>query len=241
MAMNPPRETIYFNNLNDKLSKDELKRNLYYLCSQFGPIVDIVAMKTDRTRGQAFVIYRDIQCATTAMKSLQGFTFFNKPLRVAYARTKSECIAKLDGTFRKKDARIRQKEKLEKDRKFAERQKAKGVKAVGEAGKAAIANRKRPREDEGGDEKKSKKEVGDANNVLFVTGVPADQPETLQVLFKPFAGFKEIRVPPIAPGKTVGNAFVEFETAHQASTALTGLQGFQITDEHAINISFARK
>ena len=49
-----PIQTLYINNLNDKLSKEQLKQSLYLLFSQFGTILDIVALKTERMRGQAW-------------------------------------------------------------------------------------------------------------------------------------------------------------------------------------------
>jgi U2 small nuclear ribonucleoprotein B'' len=48
--------------------------------SQFGPILDIVAMKTMRLRGQAFVVFKEIASATMAIRKLQGFSFFDKPI-----------------------------------------------------------------------------------------------------------------------------------------------------------------
>ena len=41
-----PSHTIYVNNLNEKVKKDELKKSLYAIFSQFGQILDIVALKT---------------------------------------------------------------------------------------------------------------------------------------------------------------------------------------------------
>lgn len=75
-----PIQTLYINNLNDKLSKEQLKQSLYLLFSQFGTILDIVALKTERMRGQAWVSYLSVQNATDAMNKLQGFDFFGKPM-----------------------------------------------------------------------------------------------------------------------------------------------------------------
>lgn len=61
-------------------SSAELKRSLYALLSQFGQIVDIVAMKTMKMRGQAFVIFKELTAATNALRQLQGFPFYNKPM-----------------------------------------------------------------------------------------------------------------------------------------------------------------
>ena len=95
----PPNQTLYINNLNEKVKKEgislsahfiyrllllllfsELKKSLYAIFSQFGSILDIVALKTLRMRGQAFVVFKDISSATTALRSMQGFPFYDKPM-----------------------------------------------------------------------------------------------------------------------------------------------------------------
>ena len=48
--------------------------------SQFGTILDVVAMKTLKMKGQAFVVFKDVGSATQAMRSMQGFPFHDKPL-----------------------------------------------------------------------------------------------------------------------------------------------------------------
>lgn len=73
-----PNNTLYVNNLDDKLHKHELKRALYCLFSQHGRIIDIIALKTQKMRGQAFVIYQSLTSATSAFRVLQGFSFFQK-------------------------------------------------------------------------------------------------------------------------------------------------------------------
>lgn len=75
-----PNNTIYINNLNEKVKKDELKKSLYAIFSQFGQILDIVALKSLKMRGQAFVIFKEIQSATNALRSMQGFPFYDKPM-----------------------------------------------------------------------------------------------------------------------------------------------------------------
>ena len=56
-------------------------------------------------RGQAFVIFQDITAATTAAKSMQGFPFYDKPMRIAFAKTDSDIIAKKKGTFQERPKR----------------------------------------------------------------------------------------------------------------------------------------
>lgn len=54
--------------------------SLYTLFSTYGPVLDVVAMKTPKMRGQAHIVYRDIQASTQAMRALQGFDFFGKEM-----------------------------------------------------------------------------------------------------------------------------------------------------------------
>ncbi|CAK0906971.1 unnamed protein product, partial [Prorocentrum cordatum] len=65
-------------------------------------VIDITAAAAhaQKKKGQAFVVYRDISCATNALRALQGFPFLDKPMRIAYARTKSDVVALEDGTYK---------------------------------------------------------------------------------------------------------------------------------------------
>lgn len=81
-----PNNTIYINNLNEKVKKEELKKSLYAIFSQFGQILDIVALKTLKMRGQAFVIFKEIQSSTNALRSMQGFPFYDKPMVKAFPK-----------------------------------------------------------------------------------------------------------------------------------------------------------
>ena len=94
-----PNHTIYINNLNEKIKKDDLKKSLYAIFTQFGQILDIVALKTLKMRGQAFVIFKEISSATNALRSMQGFPFYDKPMRINYSKSDSDMIAKIKGTY----------------------------------------------------------------------------------------------------------------------------------------------
>lgn len=48
--------------------------------SQFGKIIDVVALKTLRLRGQAWIVFSDVAAATNAKNTMQGFPFFEKPI-----------------------------------------------------------------------------------------------------------------------------------------------------------------
>ena len=76
----PPNQTLYLNNLNEKLKKSALKKGLYAVFTQFGPVMDIVACRTDKLRGQAWVVMENVADATNALRQMQGFPFFDKPM-----------------------------------------------------------------------------------------------------------------------------------------------------------------
>ncbi len=102
-----PNHTIYVNNLNEKVKKDELKKSLYAIFSQFGQILDIIALKTLKMRGQAFIIFKEIASATNALRTMQGFPFYDKPMRINYSKTESDVISKAKGTYKERPKKIR--------------------------------------------------------------------------------------------------------------------------------------
>ncbi|KAF8544688.1 hypothetical protein BDD12DRAFT_723058 [Trichophaea hybrida] len=100
MSAIPPNQTLYVQNLNDKIRKPDLRISLYTLFSTYGVVLDVVALKTMKHRGQAHIAFRDVASATQAMRALDGMNIFGKDMKISYAKGKSHKIAKLDGTFR---------------------------------------------------------------------------------------------------------------------------------------------
>ncbi|KAM9769732.1 U2 small nuclear ribonucleoprotein B'' isoform 1-T3 [Menidia menidia] len=213
-----PNHTIYINNINDKVKKEELKRSLYALLSQFGQIIDIVAMKTSRMRGQAFVVFKELAAATNALRQLQGFPFYNKPMRIQYAKTDSEVISKVKGSYGDKE---KKKEKKKKALELANAsKKPPAVLPTAVPTPAAQVPDNPP------------------NYILFLNNLPEETNEMmLSMLFNQFPGFREVR---LVPGKS-DIAFVEFEGDAQAGVAKDALQGFRITATCAMRVSYAKK
>ncbi|KAM6972096.1 U2 small nuclear ribonucleoprotein B'' [Aplochiton taeniatus] len=214
-----PNHTIYINNVNDKIKKDELKRSLYALFSQFGQIVDIVALKTAKMRGQAFVVFKELAASTNALRQLQGFPFYNKPMRIQYAKTDSEVISKMRGTYGDKDKK--------KDKKKKALEQVTGPTKKPAAGSNTQLNAPAV-------------QVPDnpPNYILFLNNLPEETNEMmLSMLFNQFPGFKEVR---LVPGKH-DISFVEFESEGQAGVAKDALQGFRITATCAMKITYSKK
>ncbi|XP_012259838.1 U1 small nuclear ribonucleoprotein A [Athalia rosae] len=227
-----PNNTIYINNLNEKINKEELQKSLYAIFSQFGQILDIVALKTLKMRGQAFVIFKEIASATNAVRSMQGFPFYDKPMRIQYSKTDSDVIAKRKGTFAERPKKPKRvvpaaEEEAKRAKKRAKEQAKHSQQAGYHSGvpqHTGMVNTAVPEQP--------------PNQILFLTNLPDETSEMmLSMLFNQFPGFKEVRLVP----NRHDIAFVEFENEVQSGAAKDALQGFKITPSHAMKISFAKK
>lgn len=86
----PPNTTLYIKNIDSKIKKDEVKKQLYGLCITYGRILDVITTRANGMRGQAFVVFEDLASSTSALRALDGFHFYGKPLIINYAKTKSK-------------------------------------------------------------------------------------------------------------------------------------------------------
>ena len=92
--------TIYVQNLNEKVKISDLKNHLFQEFSNIGVDVrEVMAKKNIRMRGQAFVVCGDEDQAEQAIKQMRGRIFFDKPLRLNFAKQNSDMITKARGTF----------------------------------------------------------------------------------------------------------------------------------------------
>jgi len=243
----PPNQSLYVNNLNDKINVETLKKSLREVFAAFGGIIDIIAMKSLKRRGQAWIIFKEISAATNALKSLQGFPFYNKPMRINYSRTKSDVVAKGDGTYVERPKKIVKREDLRKGKTAA-------------AAPAQVAAPAAPQPAAPAPSQKSIQErigwnpnqgstpaaqaapaksmgVAEPNRTLFVENLPGEATDTmLSMLFRQYPGFQEVR---LIPGRNV--AFVDYQNEYQAGMASQGLQGFAMTPEVKLSLTYARK
>eukprot|EP00916_Digyalum_oweni_P006028 GHVL01010391.1.p1 GENE.GHVL01010391.1~~GHVL01010391.1.p1 ORF type:complete len:218 (-),score=30.38 GHVL01010391.1:94-747(-) len=213
-AENVPRQTLFVANLTDKVHRNDLRKCLFEIFVSYGEVIDIKFSYADEKRGHAFVCFRDISCATSALRQLQGFQFLSRPMRIQYARSNSEASARADGTF-----------KLKKKVPKLEQTKDQGAAVVQQptATMPTFAT-------SGGS-------VETPSAVLYVENLPAECTDgALDMLFRQYPGYKEVR---LLDFRNV--AFVEFSDDIQAGIALAGLQGFKLTDKAALQISYAKQ
>jgi U2 small nuclear ribonucleoprotein B'' len=94
----PPRKTLYVRNLDESIKLPILKQELQTLFSQFGHVLNVVAHKNIRMRGQAFIVFEDLQSAEKALSIVQDFPFHGKNMAVNYAKTPSDDTVKREHT-----------------------------------------------------------------------------------------------------------------------------------------------
>jgi len=256
MATAEPQQSLYVNNLNEKVKKEELKKSLYHVFSQYGNIVDIFASKTLKMRGQAWIVFDDMTAATKALREMQNFNFYGKPMRVTYSKSKSDVIAKADGSFKPRP--LRKPELAGK----AEKKKAELKKEEGGATKKRKTKESKKKKDKAEKDSSANKDEdvsmsasasassasavpssaseppAPPNNILFVENLPVQcTTMMLAMLFQQYSGYKESR---LVAGKP-GIAFVEFADEDLATIALEGLQTFKITPQNLMKISYAKR
>lgn len=140
--------------------------------------------------------------------------------RIAYAKTKSDATAKLDGTFNEDEVENRKKRR---------REMSKGDGAV-----LAEANKPKPP----GATTTGTVNAPTSNQTLFVENLPKEANEGMLLLvFQKFPGLKEVRLVPHKPGI----AFVEYDNEQGATAAMMGLQGFKLATDKPMAISFAKQ
>ncbi|OTA02718.1 hypothetical protein A9Z42_0031600 [Trichoderma parareesei] len=233
MATEMPISTVYVHNLEERVKPEVLTDALKTIFSEFGNVVDIVAKRNLKAKGQAFVVFDEPSAAHKAIEEVEGFELFGKPMRVAMARMQSDKTVELHGSSEDLDAHKRHRQ--------AEKDKRKALEAADEQRQlkraAAGAPEARPSKSVKPSGLKSTSAPASAvvpdeylppNKILFVQNVPDEYDvEGLTAIFGRFDGFREIR---LVPGRR-GIAFVEYENEQGAITAKENTAGMTLGDK----------
>eukprot|EP00429_Kryptoperidinium_foliaceum_P070811 CAMPEP_0176071914 /NCGR_PEP_ID=MMETSP0120_2-20121206/35921_1 /TAXON_ID=160619 /ORGANISM="Kryptoperidinium foliaceum, Strain CCMP 1326" /LENGTH=213 /DNA_ID=CAMNT_0017405575 /DNA_START=13 /DNA_END=650 /DNA_ORIENTATION=+ len=207
-----PNNTVYIKNIDWKVKKQLLKRALYSLFTRHGKVLEVIALRRDGLRGQAWVIFDDVQAATAAVQAEQGFPFFGKDLQLAFANETSDRIAKRNGTYVPK----------------AKRKKTAPKADTQDANTTTTA----PAQEVVAPPPSSSKPAAEPSHILFAQDLPSECNEMmLAMLFRQYAGFKEVRIP------RQGLAFIQFDDEPHATLALERLNGFKLTTTDTLKLT----
>jgi RNA recognition motif-containing protein len=256
--------SVYVRNLDERIQLEELTEALREIFGEFGNIIDIVAKQSLKRKGQAFIVYDDVESATRAIEEIQGFELFDKPMTLEYARTKSDATVKLEGNedeFEQHKRRrlaekggllsygygdmwigadiviAERKQALEAQDQNKLKRPAPGVPepAAARPAKARGAGLKST----GGAGAVIPDEYLPPNKTLFVQNIPDDYDvEGLTALFSEFEGFREVR---LVPGRK-GIAFVEYEADAGAISAKEQMANIALGDSgQQIKVTYQRQ
>ena len=225
-------ETLYVNHLNEKIKTDLLRENLYYLFSQYGDVLEINIRKSKKMRGQAFIVYKDINDATRAKVSLNNFLFLGSSINIDYAKSKSDIIVKIKGQSSQNN------EEYQKTGTYLTRKRQRMLEYQN------IKEEKKEKKKETVEKKESIEldedidgECLNENKILFVTGLGKEVNEKMiSLVFNKFKGLKDIR---FFNGR--GFCFVEYDNEINAGTALLSLNNMKLTENTTMKISYAIK
>ncbi|KAI2619231.1 RNA-binding domain-containing protein [Hypoxylon sp. NC1633] len=247
MASGQSIATVYVRNLDERVKPEALKETLGAIFSEYGTIVDIVAKRNLKAKGQAFVVFDRPEAAALAVEEIQGFELFDKPIHVALARTRSDATVLRTGN--------REEFELHQRRRMAEKDKKKALEAAeeqkrlkrpgaappsGDAPRPAKAARglKPSAPATGGPNAVVPDEYLPPNKILFVQNLPDDYHdiEALTGVFGRFEGFREVR---LVPGRK-GIAFIEYEAEQGAISAKENTAGMAL-GEKFIKVTYQRQ
>ncbi|QRW04206.1 RNA recognition motif protein [Ceratobasidium sp. AG-Ba] len=245
-------ETLYIQNLNEKIKIEQMKSTLRSLFKGYGKILDVVAHGNLRMRGQAFVSFESKEVAAKALKEVKNFPLYAKPMQISFAKTRSDAVVKaLDQDHY--------------DQHYASRKAQKRVFYAGvpytllnladlqgahDGTTQLIANEKQsvqlqqmtnpsatapaPRRPA----VQMPDEYLPPNKILFLQNLPIDvRQDQLIALFGQYPGLSEVRMIPTK--KDI--AFVEFVDENTATVAKDALHNYKLDGEGKIKITFARK
>ncbi|KAL9712656.1 hypothetical protein Ac2012v2_003893 [Leucoagaricus gongylophorus] len=256
--MSQPNATLYINNLNDKINRDELKLQLYALFTTHGKIIDIVASKGGKMRGQAFLVFADLAGATAAMRACTGMMFYDKPLRISYAKTKSYA------TLRREDPNFVPPSSVHANPLLPDQTNGKRPRDGDAADDERTAKRERSddsdeemeiEDDDDDDDSRAPnktsseppsiipQQVSTATARLLCTNLPEEvTDDVLSVLFQQHPGLKSVEVTwsptPNTAGARVKMAQIVYDNSDLATAAKTGLDGFVLKKDWQMSVSY---
>jgi len=226
-------ETLYIQNLNEKIKIDIMKATLKALFKNYGNVLSVTAHRNLRMRGQAFIAFESKEIAAKAQKEVNRFPLYSKPMQISFARTPSDEVVKKadpDGYEEHLKERKERKKKTRLDnpvrRKFAAKKAS-----VQADGTVPLPGPKRP-------VVQMPEEYLPPNKILFLQNLPENvTKDQLTALFSQYPNLYEVRLIPTK--KDI--AFVEYMDENSASVAKDALHNYKLDGESKVKITFARK
>lgn len=85
-------QTLYIQNLNEKVRLETMKATLTNLFSNYGTVLSVTSHTNLRMRGQAFVALDNVQAADKARREAHLFPLYGKAMKINFAKSKSDAV-----------------------------------------------------------------------------------------------------------------------------------------------------
>ncbi|QKX58537.1 uncharacterized protein TRUGW13939_05661 [Talaromyces rugulosus] len=243
----PANSTVYVRNLEERVKIDELKDALSEIFSEYGEVLEIVAKRNLRAKGQAFIVFDNVESAQRAIEEVNGFDLLGKPMVVDFAKTRSDAtVLKENGPDElevHKRRRLAEKERKQAHEVLETQQKLKrpsGVVPVpAETGRPAKTARGAGLKPSNATTTVIPDEYLPPNKILFLRELPDDiDSDSLTAVFGRFEGFREVR---LVPGRK-GIAFVEYESEAGAISAKEATSGMPMgPNNKPVRVTYQRQ
>jgi U2 small nuclear ribonucleoprotein B'' len=240
-----PNKTLYVRNLDESIKLPILKQDLQTIFSQFGTVVNVIAHKNIRMRGQAFIVFADQLAAEKALGGVQEFPFHGKKMEVHYAKSQSDDTVKRERGEEEFEKHKKQRLQVKGASIFMEDRLLTGLEMKKVAEEAKKARQALPASAVTAAQRKQPRPAQPAipshhlppNKVLFLQNLPdSTTKEQLIQIYGQFDGFREVRM---VPGRK-GIAFVEYDMEGQAGLARVNTAKLVLEDRQ-ISVTFQRK
>ncbi len=96
--------SVYIQNLEERVKPEPLTEALRTIFSEFGQVIDVVVKTNLKAKGQAFVVLDSPAGAQEAVDEINGFPLFDKPMRMAMAKSRSDKTIELHGSTEELEA-----------------------------------------------------------------------------------------------------------------------------------------
>ncbi|GJJ08511.1 hypothetical protein Clacol_002729 [Clathrus columnatus] len=226
-------ETLYIQNLNEKIKIDIMKATLKALFKNYGDVLNVTAHRNLRMRGQAFVSFESKDIARKAQREVNRFPLYGKPMQISFAKTPSDAVVKVSNENEFEEHLKARKERKKQTRlNNPVRRKFAAKRSAGQAdGTVTLPVSKRPAV-------QMPDEYLPPNKILFLQNLPENvSKDQLTALFSQYPNLYEVRLIPTK--KDI--AFVEYMDENSASVAKDALHNYKLDGEAKIKITFARK
>ena len=191
-----------------------MKHSLFHLFSIHGDILEITVKRNLKMKGQAFIVFSNIENSMKAMQEYQNYTFFGKKMRIQFAQKASDTVLKAKGEFDKFAIRKRMQNKLIEEAKLREENREAMQEKLKEV-KGDIYSMKNKLEQS---MEERKEIIASMNTTITVENLPDTANEQMvRDLFSKFPGIINVFI-----NEATHVAIIEYETSQQAKNAKDG-------------------